>query len=398
VSRATSPSTAKVPGSPQSGSTGTEHELTPRRRRRWLVLVVVLVLVAAGVAVAVTKPFGGSSKSNANQLDNGARTSTATVSRRSLTSQVNVNATLGYAGSYAVVDQLPGTITALPAVGRIAQEGDALFRVDGSPVVLLYGSIPAYRSLSEGMTGADVRQLNADLVALRYATRSELDSTSTKFSFATLVALEKLQAALGATKTGSLAFGTAVFLPTAVRVTGQTVTPGSPAQPGMAVLSASSTARQVVIQLDAAQQSEVKVGDQVLITLPENSTTSGVVSFVGTVATSSSSSDQNGPGSGSSSPTVEVHVRPLHPADTGRLDQAPVTVAITTGSVQGALVVPVNALLALAGGGYAVEVVSPSGSHSLVQVQLGLFDDADGLVQVTGSGLADGQKVVVPAL
>jgi hypothetical protein len=398
VSRAT-PTVDEVSETPEPETPATGHVPRPRRRRQVIAAIVVLALIAAGVAVAVTKPFGGRPASSTSQLDNGARTTTSMVQQRSLTSQVNVNATLGYAGSYTVVDQLPGTITALPAVGRVVQQGDVLFRVDGSPVVLLYGSVPAYRSLSEGMTGADVRQLNAALVSLRYATRAELDPTSTTFKFATLVALEKLQVALGVTKTGTLALGQAVFLPTAARITGQTVTPGSPAQPGMAALSASSTARQVVIQLDAAQQSQVKVGDQVLITLPDNSTTPGVVSFVGTVATSSSSSsDQNGPGGGSSTPTVEVHVRPLHPAHTGRLDQAPVTVAITTGSVQDALVVPVNALLALAVGGYAVEVVSPTGTHSLVPVELGLFDDADGLVQVTSSGLAAGQRVVVPAL
>jgi len=93
-----------------------------------------------------------------------------------------------------------------------------------------------------------------------------------------------------------------------------------------------------------------------------------------------------------------VDVTPTDPAATGNLDQAPVTVSITTASVKDALVVPVDALLALAGGGYAVEVVSSSGLHSLVPVTLGLFDDADGLVAVTGSGLAAGQHVVVPAL
>ncbi|MGH9183303.1 MAG: hypothetical protein ACRDZ9_05740 [Acidimicrobiales bacterium] len=59
--------------------------------------------------------------------------------------------------------------------------------------------------------------------------------------------------------------------------------------------------------------------------------------------------------------------------------------------------VPVTALLALAGGGYAVEVADPDGTRHLVPVDLGLFDDAEGLVQVTGSGLEAGQRVVVPS-
>ena len=72
-------------------------------------------------------------------------------------------------------------------------------------------------------------------------------------------------------------------------------------------------------------------------------------------------------------------------------------VGVTTASVPNALVVPVTALLARSGGGYAVEVVGPGGTNHLMAVSLGLFDDAGGLVQVTGSGLTAGEKVVVPA-
>jgi hypothetical protein len=130
-----------------------------------------------------------------------------------------------------------------------------------------------------------------------------------------------------------------------------------------------------------------------MITLPDNSTTPGVVSSVGTVATV----PEGDAGAGSQSPTIEVDVTPSHPAATGRLDQAPVTVSITTASVKNALVVPVDALLALAGGGYAVEEVTAGGIHRLVPVTLGLFDDAHGLVQVTETTLAPGRQVVIPS-
>jgi multidrug efflux pump subunit AcrA (membrane-fusion protein) len=72
-----------------------------------------------------------------------------------------------------------------------------------------------------------------------------------------------------------------------------------------------------------------------------------------------------------------------------------VQVGITTARVRGAVVVPVTALLARSGGGYAVEVVGADARNHLVPVSLGLFDDAEGLVQVTGSGLIAGQVVVV---
>ena len=59
---------------------------------------------------------------------------------------------------------------------------------------------------------------------------------------------------------------------------------------------------------------------------------------------------------------------------------------------------PVDALIARASGGYAVEVAGDGGARRIVPVSLGLFDDADGLVQVSGAGLSAGQSVVVPKI
>jgi multidrug efflux pump subunit AcrA (membrane-fusion protein) len=173
------------------------------------------------------------------------------------------------------------------------------------------------------------------------------------------------------------------------------------------VVTASSRTPVVTIPLDAAQQTLVKAGDPVTVTLPDGSLTPGVISQVSRVASASGSSSSgsggtggspggSGNGSGSSAATITVLASLTHPAAAGRLNQAPVTVTITTGRVPNALTVPVNALLAQPGGGYAVEVAGPHGRH-LVKVTPGLFDDAAGLVQVTGN-LAPGQHVVVPGI
>jgi Putative peptidoglycan binding domain len=359
-----------------------------RGRRRWVAAAVLIVVVATGVVAAgVGGAFGGSGSPGAVAAGSGYHTSTAVVARRSLVSQTQVNATLGYAGSYSVAGTGGGTLTWLPAAGQVIREGGVLYRVDnGTPVFLLYGRVPAWRALAEGLTGADVRQLNTGLVALGYATRAALGPRSgwDYFSAGTAYALEELQARLGLPVTGSLPAGQAVFLPSALRVATATASLGSAASGN--VLTGTSTTPVVTIALDAAQQTEVKPGDHVTITLPDGNTTPGVVSSVGTVAK----------GSGSSA-TIIVLVALSRPKAAGHLDQAPVTVAITTGSVRNALVVPVNALLAQATGGYAVEVTGPGGHH-LVAVTVGLFDDAAGLVQVSGSGLAARQHVVVPAL
>jgi hypothetical protein len=280
--------------------------------------------------------------------------------------------------------------TMLPKVGDVIARGGTLYAVGGEPVLLLYGSVTPFRAFAPGMSpGSDVAELNANLRVLGYG-----QLTGDAFTPATAVGIDALQRAHGLPVTGQLLVGAVAFESGAVRVTAVTPTAGATVQPG-AVLSITSTRRVVTIALDASQQTSIKVGDPVTITLPDNSTTPGRVSYVGTVATTPSS-DQGG-GGGSSSPTIEVDVTPDRPAATGRLDQAPVDVSITTASVKNVLVVPVNALLALASGGYAVEEVESDGSHRLVGAGVGLFDDALGVVQVSGSGLAAGQRVVVPA-
>jgi hypothetical protein len=369
----------------------------PRRGRRGLLVtaVVIVVLVVAGGVVGVIRPFGrAGGRPSPGVTDNGYPTSLATVTRRSLSQTTAVNATLDYAGNYTVPGQEAGTFTSLPAVGDVVRQGQVLYRVDGKPVVLLYGPVPVYRNMSEGMTGSDVTQLNHDLVRLGYADSASIASLGWDyFSWETKYAVEQLQAALGVTQNGTLALGQAVFLPGAARVTTVSATLGGAAGRGQPVLQATSTTREVTINLNASQQSEVKVGDRVTITLPDSATTPGVISYVGTVATTPSSS---GGSNGSSTPTVTVEVRLTDPAAAGSLDQAPVEVSITSATVDNALVVPVGALLALSSGGYAVEVAGGGGVHHLVGVTVGIFDGTDGLVQVTGPGLAAGQRVVVP--
>jgi multidrug efflux pump subunit AcrA (membrane-fusion protein) len=156
------------------------------------------------------------------------------------------------------------------------------------------------------------------------------------------------------------------------------------------VLAATSDRHVVTIPLDVSAQSEVKSGDTVSITLPDGASTPGVVSSIGTVATTTSGQQGQGPAT-----TIPVQVRLTDPGAAGTLDQAPVTVNITTGSSPGpVLAVPVTALVARSPGGYVVEVVGPGNTRRWVPVTPGIYDGANGLVQVTGA-LTPGQRVVV---
>lgn len=347
----------------------------------------MLVFVAASTFAAL-RLAGYDQPSTPTASASNVSTNLATVVQQTLASQLAVSGTLGYSGSYVVLDGAPGHYTALPAPGELINAGDVIYQVDGSPVILLYGSTPAYRTLGEYLRGPDVAQLNAALVGLGYVSRSNLDPTSNYFNWWTLYGVEKLQRHLGVTQTGSLGLGTVVFLPTGIRITSVQPVLGSPAGPGGPVAAATSTGRRVVVNLDATQQSSVKVGDQVTITLPNGKTTPGTVASVGTVAITPS-------GQGGGTPTVEVDINPTDQTATGTLDAAPVSVLITTATAPNVLAVPVTALLATAGGGYELEVVTSTGRHQMFPVTVGLFDDADGLVQVSGTGLEAGQRVVV---
>ena len=391
-----------------------------RRRRGWVLALAVVVVVAAGLGGADAAGVFRAPKPAAST--SAYATGTAAVTRGPLTEQTQENGTVGDSGSYTVVvpgssggsGSSPGsgasTFTWLPPVGQTIRQGQQIYQVSGTPVVLLYGNVPAYRDLAEGMTGADVTELNTDLVKLGYTTAAALGPRSgwDYFSGETAYALGLLQAHLGLTQTGTLPLGQAVFLPGAIQVTslGTGAVPGAPATAGGTVLTASSLTPVVTIDLDASLQTEVAVGNKVSVTLPDGAVTPGVISQISTASASSASSasSDNDSGSGNSASgnsgsgaatiTVVVSLSDLKAA--GDLNQAPVEVTITTGSVANALIVPVDALLAQPGGSYAVEVTGPGGHH-LVKVTPGLFDDVAGTVQVTGN-LTAGQRVVVPGI
>jgi peptidoglycan hydrolase-like protein with peptidoglycan-binding domain len=379
-----------------------------RRKTSALAAAAVLVLAIAIGGVAAMSSTKQTTAAG-SQLPVGS----ARVQRRTLSAMVSEAGTLTYrartdGSPYSVINRARGTYTKLPAAGRVIAQGHVLYRVNDHAVVLLRGSTPAYRTLSPGAIGPDVAELNADLIELGYATRAQLSPKSASFGPATIAGVIRLQAALGMTQTGTLALGQVVFEPSAVRVTSVPAQLGGGAQVGATVMQGTSTVRQVQVALSASEQTAVAVGDKVSIVLPNNRTTPGVVSSAGAVAACPPSSGSGGssssaatPGadtcsSAGSAPTITVGVTPSHLAAIGRWDQAPVQVGITTASVPNALVVPVTALLARSGGGYAVELLGAGARNHLVPVSLGLFDDAEGLVQVTASGLLAGQEVVVP--
>ena len=259
-----------------------------RGRGRWVALGIVVVVAAAAVSAWRAGVFSPAASSGSGQQGAPAP-ATAAVVRQDLAATTPVTATLGYAGSYPVTGHSGGTLTWLPPPGQVTRQGQVLYKTgNGSPVVLLYGSVPDWRALDEGITGQDVTQLNHDLVDLGYAGRADISALGWDYySWQTAYGVQRLEEHLGVSfPPGSLSLGQVVFEPEALRVSQVTGSLGGPASGP--VLAATSDRHVVMIPLDAAQQSEVKAGDTVTVTLPDGTTTPGVVSSVGTVATTTS--------------------------------------------------------------------------------------------------------------
>jgi hypothetical protein len=362
-------------------------------QKQW-VLAGAVVLVAAsatGGAVAVSSPKHTTAASQEPPVN------TATVERGRLSDMVSQYGILTYrarsdGSPYAVFNRARGTYTKLPNAGDEVGCGDVLYRVDDKPVLLLCGSTPAYRSLSEGDSGPDVAELNANLVHLGYGTTAQLDPSSHDFSSETASALEKLQSKLGEDQTGSLDLGRSVFLPESVRIAMVTGELGGSARPGAQVAQATSDTLEVQVALDPSQQGEVKKGDRAQITLPGNTSATGKVDRLGRVVQVPDGQDNNAGGA-----TIPVYISLDDPEKGRGLDRAPVRVEITTKGVENALSVPVTAIVGKSGGGYAVEVARADGRRELVAVKLGLFDTAGGRVQVVQGDLRQGDRVVVPS-
>ncbi len=354
-------------------------------RRKGRVLAGATILVAVAVIGGVVVASGGQ---HATATAQAASANTAQVRQGKLSAVVSQDGTLTYrarpdGSPYAVINQARGTYTELPEVGDKVDCGGVLYRVDDKPVLLLCGTVPAYRALHVGDGGRDVRQLNRNL---------HVRGAADAFTAATEQALSDLQRRKGVRVNGSLALGDVVFLPETARIAKVSGQPGASARPGAPVLGVTSGTLHVQIDLDPSQQGQVKRGDRAQITLPGNTTVGGRVVGFGRIAQAPTGQDGK-----AADATIPTSISLDDPGKARGLDRAPVGVDITTAGVASALSVPVTALVGRSGGGFAVEVVRAGGRRELVAVTVGLFDTADGRVQVQGD-LRAGDRVAVPSL
>lgn len=333
------------------------------------------VLVGAAIAVG-----GGDHAGAATPVAPGGR---ATVERRNLVDRETVDGTLGYADAATLVAGAAGTVTALRDPGAVVRRGRWLYGLDGKAAAwLLYGSLPAWRDFTPGMTdGADVRELERNLRALGDDPDGDM-MIDDHWDWATTAAVERFQDDRDLTDDGTLARGEVVFRPGATRIGDAQAELGAEVAPGAPLGAVSSTERRVTVNLDAREQQVAREGAGVTVDLPTGRTARGRIVDVGAVASAHGGGD----------PTIDVTIALRGRAAHGSgLDQAPVTVGFAVEQRRGVLAVPVTALLARQGGGYAVEVLE-GGRHRYVTVEPGVF--GNDWVEVTGDGLREGMTVV----
>ena len=241
-------------------------------------------------------------------------------------------------------------VTWLPEVGSTIRTGGVLFRVNGKATILMDGGVPAWRTLREGETGRDVRQLEQNLVAMGYDPKRRI-TVDPSFGPATKAAVKRWQRDLDIEQTGRVKLGNVVFLPGNRRISAVEIELGTQIQAGTTVLTTSSTRQAVTVALETSKRDLVEAGDGVSVELPGGSDVTGTITAIGTVATASSEDTQTGQGqtSGSGSDaTVEMTIA-LDSKSGSNLDQTPVDVKLTKEERVDVLAVPVTALLALRG-------------------------------------------------
>jgi peptidoglycan hydrolase-like protein with peptidoglycan-binding domain len=360
-------------------------------RRKTIIGAAAGVIVAAtGAGVAVNAATGDGGRGGGSRDGAGPPPATAPVERGDLSDSTSVSGTLGYGGARKIKAGAGGTLTWLRGNGSTVRRNGRLYELDGRPVRLMYGSRPMYRVLKTGDEGPDVRQLEENLRDLGYGAGLTVDE---KFSAATADAVRRWQRGHDAKATGTVGPNEIAFAPGPVRVTGRDASTGDRVQPGAPVLSSSAAERVVTMKLKVEEASLLKKGTKVSVEMPGGGTAKGTVRSIGTTASKDKGDGGGGGGGGDGEAKIDVTVRLDDPDKAGGVDQAPVTVDLTTQTHENVLSVPVQALLALPGGGYGVQVVE-GGRARTVKVELGMF--GDGRVEVSGGGLREGMRVGVP--
>lgn len=358
--------------------------MTKKVGRFLLALVAALVVgIAAGGGI---EQSGAASETPTSTVPQ-APPSLATVEQRDLIDTFETDGTLTYGDPKAIHVTAEGYISELPEVDDVPSFDAPVFLIDDEPVFLMQGDLPQYRDFKPSMKdGPDVLQLEESLSKMTFIDNSNI-TVDEDYTSATQDAMDRLYEHYGYEAPDDFPIGTILFVPEPFRVDELDVDRGQLFNGG-AVFGATSPNYKVVVNVDSKRLQYFTEGVEATVELPSGEKVLGVVKG-GTREVQGSFNSAN---SNESDVTIEVEIELKESVDDQYPEGAPVAVSVTKDEFKDVTVVPVNALVAVAGGGFAVDVWNGS-SGDLVAVEIGA--DVDGLVAITGE-IEAGQQVVVP--
>jgi peptidoglycan hydrolase-like protein with peptidoglycan-binding domain len=355
----------------------------PRRGRRRTAIAAAVVVVLAGLVA------GYLAWAPADEVKPPAAPalSTAKVTTGTLAPETRVPGTVQYAEKQPIVSGLAGVVTELPPVGATIPPGNAAYRVDTRPVIVLAGAVPAWRDFAPDMAdGEDVRQLEENLLAFGFF-GGEPDA---HFSGITAVAVRAWQKFIGVPQTGTVERSTILVVGTELRVDSVDSRVGAQVSAGSPLVTATSLRQVVEVNVKSSDRAVAVVGASVTVTLPSGaataSTTPAVMAPVSKV-------DADGTGT---VVVVPARIAVADQAAVAGLALAGVTVGFANALKNDVLIVPVDALVPTSETEFALELprTKTDDVRTLVPVTIGTF--ASGMVEVSGDGVVDGLTVEVP--
>ena len=376
-----------LPGTDEADLPG-RAESSPRLSRRRILIGAGAALLLAGAGVGTAAAVGVLPGRSRKADDNPTTFTGATdeITRGDLQGETSATGTLRFSDSHALRSGFEGVVTWLPAAGTVIHAGDRLYEIGDDSAYLMRGSIPAWRAFEPDMSkGSDVQQLQSALQAMGYFSL-EPDGT---FGWWTTKAIKAWQKDVGLEQNGTLPLGRIVFATDDLRVGSIKSRVGDRAASDGELYDVTSTAQVVEVNIKLADQQLGVVGNKVTLHLPGAVDTTGTITSVGTPTEKSGSGDSK-----EKERVIPVTIKPDDASVTESFQEVSVTVGLPSEKRENVLSVPVGALVALSPEQFGVEVVQADNTTQRVPVTTGMF--AAGRVEISGEGLAEGQRVVVP--
>ncbi len=348
-------------------------------------IMVVVLTIGVIVAALVASPLSGASPTTTPTTTTPTTTqpegaestepTSAEVSRGDLTTDYELSGNVNYGDTWALPLQLEGVVTSNRGSGDVVDFGDVLIRVGNDPVFLIEGDTPMYRELSyqsDRLEGADVKQFQEFLIDAGYDYYGSLTADGT-FGWITREAVEDWQEDLGVSETGKVAVTDIVFSPTPLRI--DKVPRKGTTFDGLEVSKADPV---VTVEVDEDERDKLPEDGKVKVELSDGTVKPGRI-----IAQERKIKED---GSVVWKTTIDVK---------GKMgsDESSVLVTVTVVEASDVLIVPIPALLAVAEGGFAVEVVDGSDTR-LVPVEV--TEVLDTQAAITGE-IQPGDEVVVPS-